>query len=57
MFKCLYPVFTSIFYVVLEYHGYINANIGPWGLETRLNIFLTSKQVYHEKLLIEDYSY
>ena len=28
---------------VLVYHWYTNANIGPWGMETWLNIFFTIK--------------
>ena len=36
-------VFPSV-YLVLVYHKYTNATIGPWWVRTQLNVFSTSKQ-------------
>ena len=40
---CAYLVFPFV-YSVFVYHEYTNADIGPWWVESRLNIAPASKQ-------------
>ena len=45
---CVNEIILSFFPFIKTYYGYTNANIGLWGVETRLNIFSTSKQLNYE---------